>query len=754
MKRIFTMLLAVAAHTVFASSGSEWWKNSSASEASGTGEQLIKTKECRVLSLSLEDLKGFLATAPMEFSESAKNAKVDLELPMPDGSFQRFRIVESPVCAPELAAKFPETKTWSGHSLDDATATIRLDVTPWGFHAMILSAKGDIYIDPFNMNTTQYYISYTRSNLIGNANEHFCAYDPEETWNKKQIEELKAISGNHDEARSVGDNLKTYALALACTGEYATFYGGTVPGTHAGMVTSVNRVTGVYEKELAIRLVLIPNNDTLIFLNSASDPYDNNNGGTMLGQNQTTVTNRIGSANYDIGHVFSTGGGGIAGLGVVCTSGQKARGVTGLGSPIGDAFDIDYVAHEMGHQFGGNHTFNSTTGSCGGGNRNGGTAYEPGSGITIMAYAGICGSNDNLSNHSIANFHTVSFDEITDYTTFSNGSVCPTTTSTGNNAPIAALTTYHYDVPVSTPFKLTGAGSDPDNDTITYSWEEFDLGPAGSWNVPTGNAPIFMSYVPTTESYRLFPKLVNVLANTDSKGEKKPSYARTLNFRLTLRDNRNNGGGVTYDDVPVEVNVVNTTVPFAITYPNVLGISWPVGSSQTITWDVASTTSAPINTQNVNIYLSTTGGTTYPFPILIASNVPNNGSYTFTVPNNLTTTGRILVEAEGNIFFDINDKNFTITPAIGISETLSLESANVVPNPAHDLAQLILSGPVRGAIELSVYDISGRIVMKDSFDKNAEGLVRQLDISALESGVYSITLNTKEGMLTRKFTKQ
>ncbi len=748
------MLLAVAAHTVFASSGSEWWKNSSASEASGTGEQLIKTKDCRVLSLSLEDLKGFLATAPMEFSESAKNAKVDLELPMPDGSFQRFRIVESPVCAPELAAKFPETKTWSGHSLDDATATIRLDVTPWGFHAMILSAKGDIYIDPFNMNTTQYYISYTRSNLIGNANEHFCAYDPEETWNKKQIEELKAISGNHDEARSVGDNLKTYALALACTGEYATFYGGTVPGTHAGMVTSVNRVTGVYEKELAIRLVLIPNNDTLIFLNSASDPYDNNNGGTMLGQNQTTVTNRIGSANYDIGHVFSTGGGGIAGLGVVCTSGQKARGVTGLGSPIGDAFDIDYVAHEMGHQFGGNHTFNSTTGSCGGGNRNGGTAYEPGSGITIMAYAGICGSNDNLSNHSIANFHTVSFDEITDYTTFSNGSVCPTTTSTGNNAPIAALTTYHYDVPVSTPFKLTGAGSDPDNDTITYSWEEFDLGPAGSWNVPTGNAPIFMSYVPTTESYRLFPKLVNVLANTDSKGEKKPSYARTLNFRLTLRDNRNNGGGVTYDDVPVEVNVVNTTVPFAITYPNVLGISWPVGSSQTITWDVASTTSAPINTQNVNIYLSTTGGTTYPFPILIASNVPNNGSYTFTVPNNLTTTGRILVEAEGNIFFDINDKNFTITPAIGISETLSLESANVVPNPAHDLAQLILSGPVRGAIELSVYDISGRIVMKDSFDKNAEGLVRQLDISALESGVYSITLNTKEGMLTRKFTKQ
>lgn len=753
MKRIFTMLLAVAAHTVFASSGSEWWKNSSASEASGTGEQLIKTKECRVLSLSLEDLKGFLATAPLEFTESAKNDKVDLELPMPDGSFQRFRIVESPVCAPELAAKFPETKTWSGHSLDDATATIRLDVTPWGFHAMILSANGDIFIDPFNMNTTQYYISYTRSNLIGNANEHFCAYDPEETWNKKQIEELKAISGNHDEARSVGDNLKTYSLALACTGEYATFYGGTVPGTHAGMVTSVNRVTGVYEKELAIRLVLVPNNDTLIFLNSASDPYDNNNGGTMLGQNQTTVTNRIGSANYDIGHVFSTGGGGIAGLGVVCTSGQKARGVTGLGSPIGDAFDIDYVAHEMGHQFGGNHTFNSTTGACSG-NRNGGTAYEPGSGITIMGYAGICGSNDNLSNHSIANFHTVSFDEITDYTTFSNGSVCPTTTSTGNNAPISALTTYHYDIPVSTPFKLTGAGSDPDNDTITYSWEEFDLGPAGSWNVPTGNAPIFMSYIPSADSYRLFPKLVNVLANTDSKGEKKPSYARTLNFRLTLRDNRNNGGGVTYDDVPVEVNVVNTTVPFAITYPNVLGISWPVGSSQTITWDVASTTSAPINTQNVNIYLSTTGGTTYPFPILIASNVPNNGSYTFTVPNNLTTTGRILVEAEGNIFFDINDKNFTITPAIGISETLSLESANVVPNPAHDLAQLILSGPVRGSIELSVYDISGRIVLTDSFEKNAEGLVRQLSISALESGVYSITLNTKEGVITRKFTKQ
>jgi hypothetical protein len=324
----------------------------------------------------------------------------------------------------------------------------------------------------------------------------------------------------------IGEQLRTYRLALAATGEYSIYHGGTKPLVLSEMVIAMNRVNGVYEQDTAVRMVLIANNDLVIYLDGTTDPYTNNNGSTMLGQNQTTLDTVIGNANYDVGHVFSTGGGGVAQLRVPCVTGSKARGVTGLTNPIGDPFYIDYVAHEMGHQYGGNHTFNGNAGSCSGSNRNASTAYEPGSGTTIMAYAGIC-SPQNIQNNSDDHFHTHSIQEIVAYTTTGNGNNCPVITNTGNSAPTSEAGTGGFTIPINTPFILTGSGTDPNGgDVLSYNWEEYDLGPAGHPNSPVNNAPIFRSFPSVPEPFRYFPRLSDIVNNTQTLGEILPSYTR------------------------------------------------------------------------------------------------------------------------------------------------------------------------------------------------------------------------------------
>lgn len=628
------------------------WKTVDPADVRSESPRFIRPAKARLFELNPNELLQEFSSAPEEQPAKLRTYGKVISLPMPDGSTQRFAVATYHMMEPGLRSVWSFAKTYTGQGIDDPTATLKADFTQFGFHYQILSARGSFYLDPVFHGDTRFYQVYDKSDLDirQKGNPMVCEFQEESVLTEN------AHPNQPNGVMATGNVLRTYRLAIAATGEYTAFHGGTVSQAASAIVTTINRVNGVYEKEIAVRLTIVANNNQLIYTNASTDPYTNNNGSTMLGQNQTNVTNLIGSANYDIGHVFSTGGGGIAGLGVVCTSGSKARGVTGSDAPVGDAFDIDYVAHEMGHQFGGNHTFNSQTGSCGGGNRSANSAYEPGSGTTIMAYAGICGA-DNTQNNSNAYFSFKSYEEIVAYSNTGAGNNCPVKTNTGNTAPVIPAIQGGYVLPISTPFKLTASqATDVDNDTLTYCWEEFDLGPAGSPNSPTGDAPIFRSFTAVTSRERIFPRLSNIIANSTTIGERLPTYARNLKFKLTVRDNNAGGGGVNSTSISMTVNA--TGGAFSVTSPNT-NVQWEGGSAQTITWNAGSTASAPFNTPFVRIRLSTDGGNTFPF--VLADSTANDGSELVTMPVLASTTCRVMVEALRNVFFDMSNVSFRLT---------------------------------------------------------------------------------------------
>ncbi len=640
--------------TASAASPDGLWTDVAEIDIPRSGDRQIVPSLYRTVALDSVGLATVLQAAPMENSANAQVAQVILSLPLPDGGYANFNIQESPIMAPELAAKFPEIRTFLGQGIDDPTASLRFDVTPAGFHAMVRSPAGRIFIDPFSRGDTSHYISYNASNSLNpSAAEFRCGV----TGEPLELGAAPAPLPEGGGTQPNGDTLKTYRLAVGATGEYTAFHSAGAPTVAEGLaaiVTAMVRVNGVYERDMAIRMVLVANNDQVVFTDPATDPYTNNSGGAMLGQNQTTLDNIIGSANYDIGHVFSTGGGGVASLRVPCVNGSKARGVTGLGVPTGDVFWIDFVAHEMGHQWGGNHTFNGTSGNCAGGNRNGSTAYEPGSGTTIQAYAGICGSQ-NIQSNSDDHFHTISYQEIVNYITTGNGNNCPVATPTGNTPPTVDAGASHT-IPINTPFELCGTASDVNGDSLTYGWEQFNLGPAGAPNAPVGDAAIFRSFSPVASSCRTFPQFSDLLNNTQTLGEILPSYNRTLTFRMMVRDNRAGGGGVDYDSTDVVVSDVGG--PFLVTSPNT-AVTWSAFDTENVTWNVAGTNLAPISCSQVDILISTDGGLTYPFTALAAT--PNDGSADIVVPAGTETTeARLRVQCTGNIFFDISDVDFEI----------------------------------------------------------------------------------------------
>ncbi len=641
----------------------------------------IVPQRYRTVAVDAAALQLILANAPMENTAPLAQSASVLSLPMPDGSLQRFRIENSPIMEPALAASHPEIFTYRGQGIDDRTATARVGWTTAGFHAIVLSGSGTTYIDRYAKGDLVHYISYYKRDYKTDRRIK-CLFKGKNSV-VASPESLEAMDAAPPPLDPNGDIRRTYRLALAANFEYSDFHSDAlVPDKsdvlNNGIIPTMNRVNAIYERDFAVHMNLVPNEEDIIF-NTPADPYVNEDGTSMLFTNPTVLDGIIGEENYDIGHVFSTGGGGIAGLGVVCSIaplGHKAEGVTGNPAPISDSFDVDYVAHEMGHQFGGNHTFNGNAGSCAGGNRNASTAYEVGSGSTIQAYAGICGAQ-NLQPNSDDYFHNISYREMQDFISVGGGNACDAPTATGNTPPTVdagpfPTSTPSYYIPAQTPFALTAVGADADGDALTYTWEEFDLGAAGNGNTDNGSSPILRSFDPTTSPTRTFPKLSDLLNNVSSYGEKLPTTNRKMDFCVTVRDNRAGGGGVDYDCVRVQV-VANPTA-FRVLVPNG-GETWTGGQTQTVTWDVANTTAPPpgVNTPNVNIRLSVDGGQTYPH--VLATGVPNDGSHDVSVPNSPTTQARVKVEGAGNIFFDISNNNFTIlagsSPPVAIDDAAS-----------------------------------------------------------------------------------
>ncbi|MGG9972292.1 reprolysin-like metallopeptidase [Ferruginibacter sp. SUN002] len=644
---------------------------------------IVKPEKYRTVFLDTLALIRFLKAVPLEKDLVERiNAPVII-LPMPDGKSAKFYIWESQTMDPALAAKFPEIKTYTGQGVDDKSATVSIDWTPLGFHAMILTGTANtIFIDPYSKGSKTNYISYFKKDF--KKKEAF-----QELLPKKLTEKANRPITGETVLGSVGTQLRTYDLAIACTHEYAIAVCDpltpTIPLTLAAITTTVSRMNQIYEKELSIHFNLVAAESSIIFVTAGTDPFTGNNDPSiLLDESQSVINSNIGSVNYDIGHTFSTGAGGYASVGVVCVNGHKAEGCTGTADPVGDPFVIDYVCHEIGHQFNADHSFNSNLDLCGAqGQWSATTNAEPGSGSTIMGYSAspvLC-SSDNLQDNSDAQFHAVSFEQIVAYSVNGTANACATKTTTGNSLPVVNAGA-DYIIPKSTPFILSGTATDNDiNDQLTYCWEQIDVGaPASTWNSPSGiHAPLFRSFPPVDSAKRYFPKYNDVLNNTTTKGELLPAIARTMNFRLTVRDNRTGGGGVNSDDMAV---TVNGNGPFQVTYPTSAGINWNGNQSQTITWDVANTNLSPINTANVMIQLSTDGGIT--FPITLLATTANDGSEVIVVPNVTTSSARIRIMAVGNIYYDISNNNFNIvfTPPVFWVD-LSVEKTNENTSSLH-----------------------------------------------------------------------
>ncbi len=651
--KLLSIALVVISSFSYAQSGKTSWKVTAKNPNAVTIENKKQILNPRLFELNIEQLKQSLVGSPKRFASSSVSNTI-VSFPNADGQIESFRIQESSNMDPVLAAKYQEIKSYVGQGVENPSSTIYFSISPLGLQTMVIRANQSAeFIEPYTTDLSSYAV-YRKSDKAASLNKFEC----------KVIDVAQADLGTNLAARPNADDsmLRIFRLAMSCTGEYAVYFGGTKALALAAINASMTRVNGVFEKDFGVRMNLIANNDLVLYTNASTDPYSAAASMSQWNaQLQSTLTSVIGEANYDVGHLFgATGGGGNAGcIGCVCVNGSKGSGITSPadGIPSGDNFDIDYVAHELGHQFGGNHTFTHS-------NEGTGVQMEPGSGSTIMGYAGI--TSLDVQPHSDAYFHAVTIQQVTNNI---KTKTCQTNTPTGNAVP-TANSGLDYTIPKSTPFMLTGVGTDANGDALTYNWEQMDSQTTSAAPSATKTTGVnFRSYNSSISPTRYFPKMSSVLtgatttAGTAITVEALSSVARTMNFRVTVRDNRVGGPANNSDDMIVTVNT--TAGPFSVSSPNT-AVSYAGGSSQTITWVVGGTTANGVNCANVDVLLSTDGGTSW--STLLAA-TPNDGTEAVIIPNTPGTTNRIMVKGTNHIFFDVSNTNFTITA--GSTDTIA-----------------------------------------------------------------------------------
>lgn len=613
-----------------------------------------------LFSPDLQQLRTSLSDAPR--ADESGQAWIRMSLPLADGSYHEVEVAEASVVAESIHSRYPQNRSYKVRGVNDQYISGRMALTANGLTALLYTKDGHVFIEREN---AEMHKSYYYDGAIFDSFSCGTVHT--------QYKGPKKASGERD---SYGSTTREYRIAIASTGEFSAKHGNNLANINAAITEYLTLLNTLYERDLAITFELIASNDDIIFFDPNTDGLNPSNNSTKLSSAQSVINAEIGSANYDIGHVFyemnppSSGwwGSGVASLGVVCSSSSKARGWSGCGGSYPNSFWMGIFAHEVGHQFAATHTFYGTAGNCGGSQRSVGNGVEPGSGNSLMSYEGSCGAGGGCTSQNITPesgfqyFHSHSIDQIQSFVSGSGG--CYTSISSGNSPPSITMPS-NTTIPKETPFVLTATVNDSDGDPLLFSWEEVDTDnlslscPNGAPNdaATSTTAPLFRSFDPSAGgNTRYFPQMSDILDDTQTMGEILPEVGRTIDMRFSARGTDANGvSGISYEDMTV--TVAGNAGPFSVTTAN-SPTAYTAGQTVNIVWTVNNTNIAPVLCSNVNILFSTDGGNT--FPITLASNVSNDGSHSVTMPGSATDVGRIKIEAVGNIFFAINKGDITI----------------------------------------------------------------------------------------------